>query len=113
MLSIVRVHGAGKQRHKRRGHRAERRPHHHQTNGRTPLSAIDAGETVSLIEIQGGRKLRKRFADLGLNVGMSIRVVQNAHSGPLILAVKDDTRLAIGRGMAGKICVSMESNDTD
>ncbi len=70
-----------------------------------PLSKISAGQTVELVAVQGGRRLRKRLADLGLNSGSQVRVVQNHFAGPLILAVQRDTRLAIGRGMAHKISV--------
>ena len=75
---------------------------HHDLN-RLPLSNVLPGETVELVEIHSGRTLRKRLADLGLNIGMTVRVVQGNHHGPVILAVKEDSRLAIGRGMAHKI----------
>jgi len=61
-----------------------------------PLSMILPGETVELVQVGEGKRLRKRLADLGLNVGLNIRVVQNCFAGPLILAVKEDSRLAIG-----------------
>lgn len=70
-----------------------------------PLSMVTPGETVELVQIREGKRLRKRLADLGLNVGLDVRVVQNCFSGPLILAVKEDARLAIGRGMAHQILV--------
>jgi ferrous iron transport protein A len=50
--------------------------------------------------------MRKRLADLGLNLGMTVRVIQRDRHGPLILAVKD-ARLALGRGMAHKIMVEL------
>ena len=70
-----------------------------------PLSMVSPGETVELVQIREGRRLRKRLADLGLSVGLNVRVVQNCFHGPLILAVKEDARLAIGRGMARQILV--------
>jgi Fe2+ transport system protein FeoA len=73
-----------------------------------PLVFADRGETVALAEIRAGDKLRKRLADLGLNVGMTVRIVQTAGSGQIILAVKDDSRLALGRGMAQKIMVTRQ-----
>jgi Fe2+ transport system protein FeoA len=81
----------------------------HRQNGRRqiiPLCMAPAGETVELVEVQGGRKLRKRLADLGFNTGMPLRVVQSGLHGPLIVAVKEDTRLALGRGMAHRILVA-------
>jgi len=63
------------------------------------------GVDVRLVAIYGGRGIRRRLADLGLTPGTTLRVVQ-AHSwGPLIVAFKDDARLALGRGMAHKIQV--------
>ena len=72
-----------------------------------PLSSVRPGQTVELVAIGECRRLRKRLADLGLNTGVSVRVVQNSFAGPLILAVREDARLAIGRGMARKIMVAV------
>ncbi len=70
-----------------------------------PLSLVTPGETVTLAHIQDCDRLRQRIADLGLNIGLTVRVVKNDFHGPLILAVKNDTRLAIGRGLAHRIRV--------
>ena len=48
--------------------------------------------------------MKRRLADLGLNAGMTVKVINGISQGPLILAVKD-SRLAIGRGMAEQIIV--------
>jgi Fe2+ transport system protein FeoA len=77
------------------------------------LAAVPAGETVVLTHIDGCGRLRKRLADLGLNVGMPVRVMRNNKFGPLILAVKHDTRLALGRGMACKIHVDRRAAHVD
>lgn len=79
--------------------------------GSFPLSFANNGETVSLTEIRAGDKLRQRLGDLGLNVGMHVRVVQSDTCGPMILAVKNDSRLAVGRGMAQKIMVTRTNKD--
>lgn len=68
-----------------------------------PLAMVTPGETVKMVGIRGGRRVRKRLADLGLNPGTELRVVQTNVMGPLIVAFKDDVRLALGRGMAHKI----------
>jgi ferrous iron transport protein A len=86
---------------------------HHQTaialqaGATMPLSSVRPGQTVELVGIEECRRLRKRLADLGLNTGVCVRVVQNSFAGPLILAVREDARLAIGRGMARKITVAV------
>ncbi len=69
-----------------------------------PLAMVAPGEEVRLTAIRGGRRMRRRLADLGLNLGLTVRVVQRDGHGPLILAVKD-SRLALGRGMAHRIMV--------
>jgi ferrous iron transport protein A len=71
-----------------------------------PLSMVAPGQTVELVSIQGGQKLRKRLADLGLNVGMTVRVMQAHPTGPMIVAVKGDSRLALGRGITHKVVVA-------
>ncbi len=72
-----------------------------------PLTFAARGETVALSEIRAGDKLRQRLGDLGLNVGMRVRVVAEGDgSGAMILAVTNDSRLAIGHGMAQKIMVT-------
>jgi len=70
------------------------------------LAMASPGEEVRLIAIHGGRRMRKRLADLGLNIGMTVRILQRNGHGPLLLAVKD-SRLALGRGMAHKIRVEL------
>jgi len=69
-----------------------------------PLTMACPGEEMRLVAIRGGCRMRRRLADLGLNSGMTVRVVQHSGRGPMIVAVKD-SRLAIGRGMAHRILV--------
>lgn len=73
-----------------------------------PLSMAPCNECVRLVDVAGGQGVRRRLAELGLNPGASLRVVQSNRGGPLILAVKDDARMAIGRGMAHKIMVEAD-----
>jgi ferrous iron transport protein A len=71
-----------------------------------PLSLVARGETVIIQQINGGGRLRQQLFDLGLNQGAHVRVVQNEMPGPMILAVKEDGRLALGRGMTHHILVT-------
>lgn len=71
-----------------------------------PLSMASQDEDVRLIEIRGGKQLRQRLADMGLTLGITVRVMAANAKGPLIIDVKD-TRLAIGRRMAHKILVEL------
>jgi ferrous iron transport protein A len=70
-----------------------------------PLAMVRPGETVTLCEVTAGHELRRRLATLGLVEGTVVRVVQSDGGGPLIVAFRDDARLALGRGMAHKIRV--------
>lgn len=76
-----------------------------------PLSMVGSGQTVELVEIRSGQRLRKRLAELGLHVGTPMRVVQGTLRGPVILAIKDDCRLALGRGITQRIIVMPQTPD--
>jgi len=72
-----------------------------------PLTMVSPDENVKLVRINGGHTVRQRLADLGLTPGTTLRVVHANVRGPLILAFKNDARLALGRGMAHKIQVEL------
>ena len=72
-------------------------------NGMLPLTMISPGQTVKLVQISTGRKLKHRLTELGLTPGVELQVMQD-QGGPLLLSVYN-SRLALGRGMAHKIMV--------
>ena len=71
------------------------------------ISLVDApiDQPVELTGIAGGTKFHRRLVELGLTPGVQLRVMQDS-GGPLIIAVRD-SRIALGRGMAKKITVSI------
>ncbi|MEW6686612.1 MAG: FeoA family protein [Candidatus Edwardsbacteria bacterium] len=69
-----------------------------------PLSLVSPGKEVTLVAIHGGRGLRARLTDMGLNEGIKLRVLHSHHSGPCIILI-GNTRLVLGHGMASKILV--------
>ncbi len=71
-----------------------------------PLSLATTGQTVTIQQVNGGRSTRQRLFDLGLNHGAHVRVVQNDMLGPMIIAIREDGRLALGRGMTHHILVT-------
>ena len=74
-----------------------------------PLCLVPAGESARIVHVEQGRRCRKRLADLGLAAGVDVRVLRASRAGgPMILAVRNDARLAIGRGMAMKIRVQLD-----
>lgn len=74
--------------------------------GTFPLAMAAIGEEVRLESIRGGEKLTHRLTALGLTPGVSLSVVQDS-GGPLLLSVLD-SRIALGRGMAQKVMVSLK-----
>jgi len=72
--------------------------------GATPLSALRAGEHGVVVRVAGGRGLLGRMTALGFTPGAEVTVVQNFGRGPLIVRVRG-TRVALGRGEAGRIYV--------
>ena len=70
----------------------------------SPLSMAVAGQELRLVEIQAGRRLAHRLAELGLTPGVTLRVVQK-NGGPLLISVRG-SRIAIGRGLAHKLLVT-------
>ncbi|MBL8156292.1 MAG: ferrous iron transport protein A [Anaerolineae bacterium] len=74
-----------------------------ESHARMPLSFMSIGDTAELVEIHGTPDFRKRMADLGLTAGTLVRVVQNAPNAPMILAFRNDARLALGHGVSHKL----------
>jgi len=67
-----------------------------------PLSMAAPGQEVELVAVHGGRGIRRRLADMGLNPGVRLKVIHSG-GGPIIVAVRE----ALGRGMAHKIMVKL------
>ena len=65
-----------------------------------PLTLVAPGEDVRLVAIHGGRHIRQRLADLGLTPGVHLHVIQSGLHGPLIVGLRNDSRLVLGQGMA-------------
>ena len=58
--------------------------------------------------LPGGRAISNRLVSLGFTPGVEVDMVQNYGHGPLIVALRG-TRVALGRGEAGKILVRREA----
>lgn len=80
-----------------------------------PLTKLEDGESGVIIAIEVGRGrgwrkswgFRKRLMDMGLTPGTKVTVVKSApFRGPLEVLVRG-SRLALGRGMAGRILVEV------
>ncbi len=77
-----------------------------------PLGLLGRGEQAEIVEIKGqkgcshgnSKNLLCHAEDMGLRVGRVVEMLNNEGRGPLLLKV-DESRIAIGRGMAMKIMV--------
>ncbi len=68
-----------------------------------PLSMIEAGQEHTIIKVGGKEEVRLFLEKLGFVTGASVTVISEA-GGNLIVNIKD-SRIAIGKDMAGKILV--------
>ena len=72
-----------------------------------PVGLLGPGEQGEIVVIRdGGGKCDCRIEDLGLRVGKSVEMLTNG--GGAVLLKVDESRLAVGRGMAMKIMVKEE-----
>ena len=74
------------------------------TTDNLPLSNIQVGQTVILVEILARRRSAQRLAELGLTPGTPITVLQSMPGQPLLIRVRG-SRLAIDRTIADQLCV--------
>ncbi|MGD8226780.1 MAG: transcriptional repressor [Desulfobacteraceae bacterium] len=71
-----------------------------------PLAMAKSGEDVVIKDIMGGSHARSRLASMGLRRGDHLEIINNNGLGRLIVG-HGPTRLAMGRGFARKIMVSL------
>lgn len=71
-----------------------------------PLTDAAVGQPLRLVSISGGRQITHRLVEMGLTPGVPLKLLQNTR-GPLLIAVRD-SRIALGRGMAQKLTVTLE-----
>lgn len=77
-----------------------------------PLGLLSEGERAEVVEIKTQRgychgKSKNQLChaeDMGIRIGKTIEMLNNKGRGPILVKV-DDSRIAIGRGMAMKIMV--------
>jgi Fe2+ transport system protein FeoA len=68
------------------------------------LSRMEAGETVTVIDIRAGWGLQRRLGDLGILPKTEIKIISSGRPGQVVLDVRG-SRLALGNGVASKIIV--------
>jgi Fur family ferric uptake transcriptional regulator len=70
-----------------------------------PLAITSPGERVLIVGWRGENNIERRLASMGLKRGTEVEVIKSSGPGPLIVA-SQETRIALGSGMAKKILVT-------
>jgi len=82
-------------------------------NEKRPITVrqMKAGQSGTVVEILGGHGLVNRLSSLGIRPGKRITKVSSMFlRGPVAIQV-DQSQVAIGFGMAGKILVNVEEKE--
>ncbi len=74
------------------------------------LGSCRSGQMVEIIRFRGGRRIRGRLDDLGLEPGSEICIIQNEFPGPLLVSNSEGKRLVLGKGLAMHIIVKPSCN---
>jgi Fe2+ or Zn2+ uptake regulation protein/Fe2+ transport system protein FeoA len=70
------------------------------------LSAIPAGGSGQVRRFDGGHDFAARAVAMGFSLGAKVMVIQNFGRGPILVGIQG-VRIALGRGEAAKIQVSL------
>jgi ferrous iron transport protein A len=72
------------------------------------LDSVDSKQSVRVMLIDGGHRVRAHLNTLGIHIGDWLTVVERApFRGPVLVEI-NGTRLALGRGIAAKIRVDVD-----
>ncbi|AFM23029.1 FeoA family protein [Desulfomonile tiedjei] len=75
------------------------------------LLSIEPGRTGTVLALTGGREFEAKLISMGFNVGSEVTILKNGVGGTGLLVATGDTRLAIGKGIAERIVVAVDSTD--
>jgi ferrous iron transport protein A len=67
------------------------------------LADLEPGEPALIVRIAGGHDIRRRCLALGLRPGAQISISQSRRHG--VVVGSDNTRVALGEGMAERLLV--------
>jgi len=75
-----------------------------------PLALASEGDHLRIAAIGAGKELSRKLRDLGLPVGSEVTVIHCPFEGLMVLA-HNDTRVALGAGMAHRILMAPVGGD--
>ncbi|HOV09377.1 MAG: FeoA domain protein [Spirochaetes bacterium ADurb.Bin218] len=70
------------------------------------LTDMKAGTCARINFIDAGKKAREKLISMGLVPGKEIEVISSSGHGPVVVKV-DDTRIALGHGLADKVIIKI------
>ena len=84
---------------------------HREMNGKgkktMTLAQLSSGESARILDVGGGWRLRRNLEQLGIHPGDIVSVAgTGAFRGPVLVEI-DGGRVALGRGVAGRIYVEL------
>ena len=71
------------------------------------LLELDKGEKAKIVNLKDGRKFSNKLNAMGVRPGKEIKKITDTFIGGPITIKVDNSNIAIGRGMAGKIKVEV------
>jgi len=74
-----------------------------------PLAMLPENKEAAVIEVNGGMGLTRRLLEMGFTRGAKVKVLHSTPPGPILVIVRG-SRIALGRGVAMKIIVSLEDD---
>ena len=75
----------------------------------TTLDKVISSQTVIITRINAGKSLGNRLANMGLHIGDSLQIIRSGQFGGPIIILINNAEIAIGRGIAKKIVVSLKT----
>ena len=73
------------------------------------LLEIQPGNSVRVIDFDGGINLRSKLTQYGIHPGDCLRLLRRAPLGGPLLVACNEREIALGRGVADKIIVESDS----
>ncbi len=80
--------------------------------GAVRLSDLQKDEVGVVTVLPVGHRSASRFLAMGFTLGAEVKMIQNFGNGPVVALVRD-TRVAMGRGEAGRVLVHKKEEDRD
>jgi len=71
------------------------------------LTEFESGQTVRIVEVSGGCKMRGRLMMMGIREGNEVTIVnQPSRHGPVVISVAG-SQFALGNGLASRVLAQL------